>query len=332
METITDRVEAGNLDRIPLVVKDVLRLILGLSALLAGLLLAAVFLSEGAVHIPANLRVAASPEIASRLAAEYKAGWENASLRTADGATLHGWYFQPDAWNRATVILLHGVADSRLGMMGHAGLLLRHGYAVLAPDARGHGSSGGGLTGYGALEARDVQLWADWNYGRHPPRVLYGWGASMGASVLLQALPLEHRFCAAIAESPFSTFRDVAYHRVGQRLGLSQQAAKWALFALVEPALWYAWARYGIDLRIASPAGALRRVETPVLLIHGSADTNIPILHSRAIYAARPVHTELWEVEGALHTQAMSIAPLEYERRVLHLFRVPSSGREVLRG
>ena len=36
-------------------------------------------------------------------------------------------------------VLLHGLADNRLGMIGYAKLLLAHGYSVLLPDARAHG-------------------------------------------------------------------------------------------------------------------------------------------------------------------------------------------------
>ena len=48
--------------------------------------------------------------------------------------------------NGAAAIVLHGVGDTRLGVLGQARFLLDAGYTVLTPDSRGHGASGGGGT------------------------------------------------------------------------------------------------------------------------------------------------------------------------------------------
>jgi len=57
----------------------------------------------------------------------------------------------------------------------------------------------------------------------------------------------------------------------------------------------------------------------PVLLIHGQADSNIPVRHSRMIHARNPA-TELWEVPGAEHCGAIAVAPKEFEARVMNWF------------
>lgn len=51
------------------------------------------------------------------------------------------------------MILLHGLSDNRLGMIGYAELLLSHGFSVVMPDARAHGTSGSQLATYGLLES-----------------------------------------------------------------------------------------------------------------------------------------------------------------------------------
>jgi fermentation-respiration switch protein FrsA (DUF1100 family) len=75
-----------------------------------------------------------------------------------------------------------------------------------------------------------------------------------------------------------------------------------------------------VNLGQASPVDALRQSTTPVLLIHGTADTNIPPAHSELLARARPANTDLWLVPGAIHTQAHAAQPEEYERRVLEWF------------
>src|SRR5437879_9424203 len=84
-----------------------------------------------------------------------------AMLRARDGVVLAGWQFTPRDSNGSVVILLHGVGDTRLGMLSHATFLLRSGFTVLLPDIRGHGGSGGELITYGIKEADDVRCWAD---------------------------------------------------------------------------------------------------------------------------------------------------------------------------
>jgi pimeloyl-ACP methyl ester carboxylesterase len=81
----------------------------------------------------------------------------------------------------------------------------------------------------------------------------------------------------------------------------------------------YARVRYGLDFRAASPETALVGNTTPVLLIHGLADTNIYPRHSQNLAAQNP-HITLWLVPGAGHTAALGAAPLEFQRRVLGWF------------
>jgi fermentation-respiration switch protein FrsA (DUF1100 family) len=60
--------------------------------------------------------------------------------------------------------------------------------------------------------------------------------------------------------------------------------------------------------------------KTPILLIHGLADTNIPPYHSDLIQAANPAMVVLWKVPGARHTASHAAAPEEFERRGLEWF------------
>jgi pimeloyl-ACP methyl ester carboxylesterase len=201
-------------------------------------------------------------------------------------------------------------------MMAHAAFLVRAGYAVLAPDCRGHGSSGGETITYGIREASDVPRWADLLMRRPAIHRLYGIGQSMGASILLESLPREPRFRALVADCPFATFEEVAYDRLRQRGLLGAVVA----FPVVQMGLLYARQRYGVNLRDASPAAALRPSKVPVLLIHGARDENIPPRHSRELHAVNPATTQLWEVPGADHVASLATAPEQYQRRVIAWF------------
>jgi uncharacterized protein len=287
-------------------------LMAALIGLLIGAVVVPVFIAEGSLHI--YNRIVPDSLAADYLARQNDATWQPAVLKAADGIQLQAWFFRPAEFNGGAVLLLHGVADTRLGMTGHLQYLLGSGYAALMPDARGHGSSGGGLVTYGLKEARDTAMWAQWLDGQPGVKRIYGLGESMGAGVLIQSLAYNPDFRAIVAECSFATFEDVAEYRVGSRLLPS--------FArpVVRMASWYSRLRYGVDVMQASPIAALRRSKTPVLLIHGTADVNIPPQESRDLHAANPASTVLWEVDGAAHVAAQIVEPREYARRVLSWF------------
>ncbi len=280
-----------------------------------GLTAIPIVIAEGSLHI-AN-RPAASPGAANRLASICDAEWHSVSITSTDDVRLSGWFFSPGVPNGGAVLLLHGVGDTRLGMTGHAEYLLRFGYAVLLPDSRGHGASGGELVTYGLKEARATAQWARWMAAQPGIETTYALGESMGAAVVIQSLPLNPGFRAVVADCPFARFSEIALYRVRQR-------AFGALAPIARPtvaiASWYTRARYGIDIMQASPAEALRQSSTPVLLIHGTADTNIPPVQSSELHAVSPQTTELWEVAGAAHVSSMSMQPQAYRQRVRDWF------------
>lgn len=265
---------------------------------------AAVLLAELSVSPRANL----APGIDAR----------EVEICAADGVALRAAWWPEDNSRGAAVMLLHGVSDNRRGMGGHVRFLRQAGYAVLSTDARGHGASGGRLISYGVLERNDVAAWAEWLHAQPGVERVYGIGASMGGAILLQSLPLA-RIGAVVAECAFSDFPSVAYHRVGQRVRLSERAARWTLWPLLEPALAWVRLRHGVDLRSASPEAGLRGSTTPVLLIHGARDTNTPPEHSARLARARAANVEIW-LPAATHVNALGTAPEEYRRRVLEFF------------
>ena len=276
-------------------------------------LCAAIFAGENAVHIRERPRP--DPRDARGLAAATGSEWQTARLAAADGTPLDGWVFRPAHPNGGAAILLHGVADTRAGVLSQAAFLLHAGYFVLTPDARGHGASGGSIITYGVREAGDVHSWADWLLARTGATRLYGLGESMGAAILLQSLAIERRFRAVAAECPFADFESIAFDRMKQA-GAPHPLSD----AIVPLGLLYGRLRYGIDLRQASPEAAVRATSVPVLLIHGTADDNIPLRHSRRLHAANPRSTVLWEVPGAGHANAIGVARDEYTARVLDWF------------
>ena len=294
-------------------------LIFGVFLYLAFCAVGGIYLADGTLH-PAR-RPLTEGEIAEarRSAQALDSEMDDVSITTADGAVMLGWSLRPHHANGDAVLLLHGLGDDRMGMTGYAALLLHHGFTVLMPDARAHGVSGGVLATYGLVERNDIRQWVDFIKAREHARCVFGLGESMGAAELLQSLDAGAPFCAVVAESPFATFREIAYDRMGQPFHLGPWVGRTVLRPVVEIAFLRAWWKYGLRMWQISPEDSVARMTIPVLLIHGQVDSNIPVRHSRRIHARNP-KTEIWEVPGADHCGAISTAPQEFEERVLGWF------------
>lgn len=209
-------------------------------------------------------------------------------------------------------------------MAGYGKLFLDHGYAVLLPDARRHGDSGGELATYGLKESDDVHRWVSWLYAGDlaPSQCVYGFGESYGAALMLQSLAVESRYCAVVVESPFSTARKMSYERVSGPLHLEPWFGRTLGRPAIASAVLYARLRYGVDLLAPNPLEAVEHSSVPILLIHGERDHSISPRHSMILAKAAPDHVQLWLVPNAGHTMAWSAAHQEFEARVLGWFQM----------
>jgi alpha-beta hydrolase superfamily lysophospholipase len=151
--------------------------------------------------------------------------WGETSRRIAwseYGTELKGWYWQPSAWNGDSVILLDGVGDNREGVTSCAAMFLRSGYAVLLPDSRAQGESGGQVGTYGLSESGDFKRRSGWIAHRAGREIressTYFLGESVGAAIALELTAAQPEVCAVVAEAPFSSFREIGFERIAQGL------------------------------------------------------------------------------------------------------------------
>jgi dipeptidyl aminopeptidase/acylaminoacyl peptidase len=290
----------------------------------------AIFLGELAfrpLRVPVKER-----QSAEATATRFGATLRDVSITATDGSHLQGWFARPAKANGDAVILLHGVGDNRQGMMGFAELFLSNGFAVLVPDSRAEGESGGDFPTYGLKESNDVNRWFEWLVIQQHPDCIFGMGESMGAAILLQSVEKENRFCAIIAESSFASFRQIAYVRVGQFFHTGAWLGRLGLRPAVELAFLYGRATRGINLADASPERSVVGIRVPILLIHGLADDNIPHQQAEEIRAHNRAEIVLWEVPNAGHCGAVNAARQEFDTRVLGWFSSHDRGNQLVNG
>lgn len=250
---------------------------------------------------------------------------ETFDVRAPDGASLRGWKVRAANPNGSWVLLFHGVADNRMGVLEHALMLLRAGYSVTMMDVRVHGESGGQLATYGWLERSDARAVLDALVTSEHPRHIFALGESMGAGIALQFAGADPRIEAVVAESPFASLREASYDYAGlQQYPLLGKT----LFA---PGAWVMLARgqsiAGFPVAEVSPQRSVQARPFPVLLICDGDDNVLPCRHAKHIYRAALGPKSLWIVPGAFHTGALGTQPEEFKNRVLGFFDTYNSVR-----
>jgi alpha-beta hydrolase superfamily lysophospholipase len=243
---------------------------------------------------------------------------EEFDVRVPDGVLLRAWKVRPEKPNGNWVLVFHGVADNRMGVLEHARVLLLAGYSVVMMDARAHGASEGPIATYGWLERNDTRVIIDALESSERPRHLLALGESMGAGIALQSAGADPRIEAVVAEASFANLREAAYDYAGLR------RYPWLGKTLLVPGTWTLIYRgesiAGFPASEVSPEKSVAARAFPVFLICDAEDVALPCRHSERIYAAARGPKQLWVVPGAFHTAALGFQPDEFRRRVLSFF------------
>lgn len=239
-------------------------------------------------------------------------------VKAEGGTVLRGWKVRAPRPSGDWVLMFHGVSDNRLGMTHHAAVLLRNGYSVLLMDSRAHGASGGATATYGWKEREDVRAIADAVFTLETVHCFFLLGESMGGAIALQAAAVEPRVEGVVAEAAFANLREASFDYAGLRL------SHWLGRTLFRPAssvaLRGAENEGGFRAEDISPERAVAARAFPVLLISGAEDRNIPPRHARRIHGSAKGRKEMWLVRGAEHSNALGVAPQEFERRVVEFY------------
>jgi uncharacterized protein len=234
-----------------------------------------------------------------------------------DAVPISGWYIPHDGSHEA-IVLVHGKDSNRTNEFGGrfpnlAAALHERGFAILMIDMRGHGQSGDGRYSFGLNEQRDIAGAADWlrtqGFLRGSIGVL---GVSMGAASSMFAAANDPDIGALIEDCGYADINPILAHEWSTASGLPNMFLPSSLFA--------ARMMYGYDISAAQPVAEVGKIAPrPMLIIHGTADTLIPVAQAEQIKAANPA-AELWEVAGAGHAGSYAADPQAYVDRVASFF------------
>lgn len=259
---------------------------------------------------PPNLKTFDDP-------AHYGLPYENVLFTTSDGLTLRGWFIPAAAdgatGKKATILVGHGYPFDKANILRH-GRFLHSQFHLLFFDFRYFGDSDGAYTTAGLLETRDVEAAVAYLTQREDvdPLRIGALGFSMSAAAFI--LARSSGIHAIVADSSYASLEEL----IGRQFVFLPGPLNWPFVTVTN--LW-AYLLLGVDVTQAAPMEAVRTLRIPLLLIHGDADFQIPVSHTRKIAAnADPSLTEIWIVPGAGHGSAHAREGDRYEARVMQFF------------
>ena len=276
-------------------------------------------------------------------------GGEVVRIRSRDGLRLSARWLPaeraadaPEAGTRTwdpephdAILLLHGYSGSITPDLVEYGPFLRRTANVLGLDFRGHGGSDDGPTTFGMLEIEDVAGALAWLGERGITRVALV-GTSMGGMTAIGSVAIlgDGTLAAADADEDATRAaidaprpRIVAVVAESVPSGVTTPVAnriRTPLRGVIADRLFAAAAqRLGADPRDTEPGRVIALVDpVPLLLIHGSADTTVPVEEGRRLAALAGPSAEHWVIDGAGHSGGHAASPQDYERRVTDFLRM----------
>ncbi len=283
-------------------------------ALAAGATLIVLYLAVSFIVLKIALTPHRKPHDQTPVSAGLRA--EEVWLESVKDRTRLCGFFLPGGSDRA-IVMVHGVDSNCWDGNDReiARVYLARGYSVMLFDLRAHGSSEGKLLGLGWRERDDVLAAVRYLLGRGFRGGKIGiHGSSYGAATAILAAAYIPEIGAVVADSPFADIRNMMEQELRAKVG---SGAFFRPGVLLVSRLFF-----GLDLGEISPLKALPKIAPrPVFLLHGEADSRIPVEHSRWLRAAsRNPGDILWTVPGAEHTKEFNVRREEFIRRTTEFF------------
>ena len=238
--------------------------------------------------------------------------FEQVKIRAEDGIPLHGHYLEtPSAGNKA-VILAHGYSGQGEDMAILARIYKEMGYAVLMPDNRGHGGSGGRYIGFGWKDRKDYVRWIDYlikRKGDDVQIVLHGVSMGGGTVLMTGGEPLPPQVKCIISDCAYSSLKGILSYQLKKLFRLPS-------FPFIPLTSLICKLSSGYFFGEASVVRQLGRNSKPVLLIHGGEDTFVPTSMVNELYDAIRSAKERLIVPKAQNGNSLLIDPEGYRNAI----------------
>ena len=208
--------------------------------------------------------------------------YQTVSIPGARNKQLFGWYIPaPDNARAPAVAVLHGWGSNAEMMLPVATPLNQAGYAVLLFDARCHGRSDGDNFASLPRFAEDLDCALGWlaqQPGVDAAKIAV-LGHSVGAGAVLLAASRRKDLAAVISVAAFSHPANMMRRFLAAR-HVPYMPFGWYVMRYVQHII-------GHRFDAIAPRHTITQIHCPVLLVHGSGDTVIPVSEAREIHVQR---------------------------------------------
>ena len=230
-------------------------------------------------------------------------------ITSRDGLRLVGhWYPCENA--KRVLVAMHGWRSSwnmDFGMI--ADFWHNEGCSILFAEQRGQNKSEGEYMTFGYMERYDCLDWVNYVNERTESKYpVYLAGVSLGASTVLMTagLDLPENVKGVIADCGFSSAYGIWSHVVKVNMKLSY-GLRGKIIDM------YCKKHIGATSKEISTVEAMKKTKLPILFIHGSDDTFVPVDMSFENYKACSGPKHLLVIPGAIHGQSYDVEQEKYE-------------------
>lgn len=232
-------------------------------------------------------------------------------MTSYDGLKLHSYMVQNETPSKHWVIACHGYTGRAKQMSWAGAWFYEQGYNVLLPDARGHGDSEGDYIGMGWDDRLDIVDWINRIIEDFGAEEIVLYGVSMGGATVMMVSgeDLPPQVKAIVEDCGYTSAYDEFAYQLNGVFGLPN-------FPIMQFASIVSRIRAGYWLKEASALDQVAKSVTPMLFIHGDADTFVPSKMVYELYDAATCPKELLVVEGAGHAMSSAVAGQVYWQTV----------------
>ena len=231
--------------------------------------------------------------------ASYGLRLEEVWIATEDGLRLNAW-FLPVPSSPKVLLMFHGNGGNIGYGLRRLQVFARLGVNVLALDYRGYGKSEGSPDEAGIYRDAEAAYRYLTEVQGFQPKNMVVYGLSLGGAVAID-LASRHPCGGLIVESSFTSFGEMA--RRAFRIPLLEYVVKSRFDSLVK----------------------IKNVRSPILIIHGTRDEEIPFAMGQRLYEAAPEPKTFLPVEGARHNDVFEVGGEKYLETLRTLVGMPAA-------
>lgn len=241
---------------------------------------------------------------------------EDISISSKFDYKLRGTYIKNSKPTKNTVIILHGMSETRWNSMKYADLYLDHGFNVLIYDSRACGTSGGKNISYGFCEQYDLDSFVTWLQKKNKDGIIGVHGVSFGASTAIMHSQMDsekNRVKFYVADSSFSDLNELIKLKLNEYYKIDNPIIqKLAMFYSNKVTS----LRAGFTFDNVSPLAAVKHSKGPILFIHSKADLGIPAYMSENLYKAKDGKKEIYLSLNTGHAASLQYNKNEYKQKL----------------